>query len=182
MLAVTKLHSIWGVHMNPQIPQISNFSLKKTRIYNVVLKFSRFSMVVHPPCFDASFAPSPSPRRSPSRGSERPTCRTSTSCRRSRWSSPCRPSTSRRDSPRTGTASCSASSTAWPCTSSTASSASLRRISRMSSLLRSWAITWTEWSGCWCPHPPPPPSVTVSRKASNCSGNPGKSSPISWTD
>lgn len=57
MLAVTKLHSIWGVHMNPQIPQISNFSLKKTRIYNVVLKFSRFSMVVHPPCFDASFAP-----------------------------------------------------------------------------------------------------------------------------
>ena len=29
-------------------PQISNFSLKKTRIYSVVLKFSRFSMVAYP--------------------------------------------------------------------------------------------------------------------------------------
>jgi hypothetical protein len=31
--------------MNPHIP---NFSLKNTRMYSVVLKISKFSMVVHP--------------------------------------------------------------------------------------------------------------------------------------
>lgn len=36
---------VFGLHMNPPIP---NFSLKKTKIYSVVLKFSVFSMVVHP--------------------------------------------------------------------------------------------------------------------------------------
>lgn len=44
LLSVAKLYRSW-VHMNLQIP---NFSLKNTRMYSVVLKFSKFLMIVHP--------------------------------------------------------------------------------------------------------------------------------------